>query len=207
MSSNQLHGKRFEDILKATFPGSSDESRFVNSAWDIESKFDDDNLPISIKSKKFSSSITIEMADARRFFNNNEEFKLIISLYKQDGDIKSFYEVYQFTIRKKDLKKLKGSLKSCEVNDFHNELKQYPPGAHHECRQYAKSRKSSIDSHGSFVKLNPKIDSKAQRRLQCSITLSDLLSTIPKKQTTVFKDSFRGLVLPVRMISEKRTLR
>lgn len=205
MSSNQLHGKKFEDILKATFSGSSDSARSQDSSWDIEAKFDSDNLPISIKTKKISKSMTIEMADARKFFTNTDEFKLIVALYEQIDNIKSCCKVIEFVVRKKDLKKLKGNIKTSDIINFHNSLKSYPIGEHNSCREYAKEQKKLIQS-SSFVKLNAKIDSKSQRRLQCSISLDDLISTIPESQTLVFTESYRELVLPLKIISDKRNL-
>lgn len=205
---SQAHGKRFEDVLKALHVGSSDTERSATSKWDIESKFDDDGYPISIKTKKISPNMSIEMADARRFMENTEPFKLLIGMYDQINDRKSFFQVMQIIIKEDDLKKIKSELTLSDVEHFHNELKSYPEGDHAACRKFAKKYKADLLKQKEYnIILNAKIDSKKQRRLQCSLSLNELLKIIPKSQIKIFDDSYKELVLPLTFISEKRQIK
>ena len=183
MSINQLHGKTLEDYLKSAFQGASDHTRSVSSSWDIEKQFDKTKkLPTSIKTSKKGQ---IELADARKFWQINEPYRFLIAKYNQNGNIKIFHTLYEFEITLEEHQKLLGNISYSEVEDFHNAILSYKKGFHKEARQFSKFKKSSLKSR-SIVQLNPKIDSKTQRRLQCSITLNSLLSNIKEQREIYF---------------------
>ena len=99
-SDNQLHGKRAEDILKACFPGASDNERSPFSLWDIEARFDaDDRLPTSIKT---SINNSINFADARYIWSVNEKYRLLIWRYHQVNVIMIQYDVLVQQLPPKD---------------------------------------------------------------------------------------------------------
>lgn len=200
--NNQLHGKILEDMIKSTFYGSSDSKRNPTSIFDIESIFDKElNLNTSIKASKKN---TVEMADARRFWNIKEEFRLLICKYAQVGKIKRFIEFHEIIITPKILNFLKGDLDLKIIEDFHNTLKTFQIGQHKEARKYAKEHNKILkNEYSSYIQLNPKIDTKNQRRLQCSINLLDISVHFPESYI-IHNTSYKGLVFPIMIESETR---
>lgn len=201
-ATNQLHGKKIEDLIKNTFQGSADSFREITAKFDIEAKFDKErNLDTSIKASK---SLIIEMADARRFFSNQEPFRLLVCRYKQTGKKKEFYEINEIFLTQEILTEIKGNIPYLEVEKFHNSLKDFPIGKHKEARAFAQDRKKELlEKFKSSIILNPKIDSKNQRRLQCSLNLNEIYEKHPNSYI-IHKEDYKNLVLPISIISETR---
>lgn len=214
--SNQLHGKIFEDIIKSAFSGSSDRSRETTSKWDIESIYDKDRLlATSVKScksktkleKNIRDNITIFLSDARRFWDINEPFRLLVGLYNQQKGVKVFFEIREYIITREIHKILIGDISKEEVIDFHNKIKtKKGKEGSIEAREFAKNYKDKFKKKSNLVYLNPKIDSKSQRRLQCSIQ-SNKLESIKNLEFKIYNDEFKDLVLPIQIKSEKRILK
>jgi hypothetical protein len=199
---NQLHGKTIEDMIKSAFQGSSDCSRSVSSRFDIEAIFDKDlHLNTSIKASKKDN---IELADARRFFENKDGFRLIICRYQQKGKMKVFNEIHEIFIDNHILDYLKGDMTYEVIVNYHEMLKSFPVGKHTEARIFAKEHKQVLQStYSSNIILNPKIDSKNQRRLQCSMNINHLYSAFPDSYI-IHKDNYKVLGLPISIFSEAR---
>lgn len=198
MSINQLHGKTVEDHLKSAFPGSADHERKPNDSWDIEKIFDDiDGLPTSIKTTKTN---IVCLADARKFVNIIEPYRILIGRYKQINDVKHLYQIEEYLVTIDEHKKLLGDLLPVEVEIFHNSLLKYKLGEHKEARIFAKSMKKSLPN--SIIQLNPKIDSKKQRRLQCSIKIEDLSNNVKIKNT--YKDFYKKIGVEFKIKSDSR---
>lgn len=120
------------------------------------------------------------MADARRFFSNQKAFRLLVCRYKQTGKKKEFYEINEIFLTQEILTEIKGNIPYLEVEKFHNSLKDFPVGKHKEARDFAQNRKRELlENFTTSVILNPKIDSKNQRRLQCSLNLNDIYEKYP----------------------------
>lgn len=199
---NQLHGKTIEDMIKSAFQGSSDCSRSVSSRFDIEAAFDKErNLDTSIKASKKDN---IEMADARRFFENQKPFRLLICRYVQKDKMKVFSEIHEVFINEDILKYLKGDMPYDVVAEFHEQLKSFSIGQHREARFFAKERKKELQNiYSSNIILNPKIDSGNQRRLQCSMSINEIYAAFPDCYT-IHKENYKVLGLPISIFSESR---
>lgn len=204
-SNNQLHGKRIEDQIKSVFPGSSDHSRSVASLFDIEDIFDKEcNLNTSVKA---SGSDTICLADARRFFEHDESFRLLVCRYKQIDDIKSFKLFQEVIMDENVLNYLRGNLPYQVVSDYHENIKMFPRGQEVQARIYAKNQKKILtETYTSNLKLNAKIDSNNQRRLQCSLNIKDLYDAFPEN-VIVHTDRYKGLIFPLNIESNCRKFR
>lgn len=179
----QKHGKIIEDQVKAAFSGASDYKRTQDAEFDIEAKFDKtNNLPTSIKTSKNN---TICLADARRVWSINEDFRLIIVSYTQNREFKIPKTLFEFIITQKEWNILKGDMPFEAIEDFHNSfnLSKFPLGSHSQARIHTKEYKNRLtNEYSSQIVLNPKVDSKTQRRLQASIGLNVLLKNIQKQQ-------------------------
>ena len=182
--SNQLHGIFFEKKIQALYEVYDDSH---TNKWDIPSK--KGRLPISIKTTKNN---TIGLSDARRIFSIDCDWKLIVGVYKQSGDLKKFVEIREYVLTADIFDTLKGNVSIDEIEDFHNTLLSFQKGQHKKARLWARNRKNELKDRLSFIKLNPKIDSKNQRRLQCSIKVTDLDSVATP---TIYTDEYMGLKL------------
>lgn len=200
MSNNQNHGKEFENYIKLAFKNSINHNGSYLNLWDIESKYDYDKLPTSIKS---TGSNIIYLSDARRFWLIKEPYRLLVGQYNQTLDMKIFHTLYEFLISPEEHLKILGEISYKEIEDFHNKLISYKEGFHKEARIFAKNNKKNLINN-SIIKLNPKIDSKNQRRLQCSVDIKNLLLNI--KNSFIYKTNYRNIMVDFSIISSKRSL-
>jgi hypothetical protein len=221
MTPNQLHGKRFEDQIKGCgwFDRSADSSRAVNAGFDIEARFDRRlSLPTSIKS---TGSKTIALADARKFWSIAQPYRMLVGSYNQDNSRKVFNMVHEFIIHGAILELLRGRVAVEEVAQIHTGLglQHFPEGRHNAARLWAREQIASIQGRLGLAGLNPKIDSRSQRRLQCSVSL-DVLIAAATGETPFYDennnvtpnhqvhDAVVGtLVLPVTLLSSRRAFR
>lgn len=208
MTNNQLHGKKFEDFIKACglFPGASDAARTATAGFDIEARFDRVlGLPTSIKA---SGGDTVALSDARRFFALDEDFRMIVGRYEQVDDQKVFANIHEFVLRRSELSELIGDLDFGAVEALHLGLllDKFPKGAHQAAREWAQQQKRQLSGRRTSIVLNPKIDAKSQRRLQCSIHLRDLKAVCTNTGSYTLHDtSIGGWALPVIQNSKRRT--
>ena len=209
MINHQLHGKSFEDLIKACglFRGSSDGGRLPSASFDIEARFDrEHSLPTSIKTSK---GIYVSLSDARRFWNIDTNFRMIVGSYKQvTTDRKRFDVIHEFLITPAILNNLRGEVSLNHVTLFHNgiSLKRFSKDKYREARMWAKEQKNLLSSLSSKIILNPKIDSKMQRRLQCSISINDLINACTQQQRYInHTDHIGDYPLPLDIISTART--
>lgn len=198
-TERQGHGKAFEDWVVDTFL----KGRKIpthTAKWDAEGvtfkqEFKNftgfyNGLPISIKTCKFNQSVNF--GDAIRQFENNEDFLLIVGFWKQSGSSKKIVQVVTKKISKGDWKDLfidfvtekeKGAT-HCrkrtrdKLEELDKTIKN--TAGYQDARKKARTEKAEIKSK---MTLNPKIDSKGQRRLQCSLSKKNFYEFIGEPQT------------------------
>jgi len=200
MSTNQNHGKEFENIVKLAFGLDNEDNIAYTAEWDIPSIFDKDNIPTSIKTSK---NLTICMADARSFLSINDEFRLVIGIYTQQGTKKQFVKIIEYSIIDETFSIIKGNLTYGDVVNFHNAIQLDNISDYIEARKLAKKIKISLANRITLIRLNPKIDHLKQRRLQCSLRLNDLDSIKDIKKSLYIKE-YRGIIIPFDIESSKR---
>lgn len=207
MTNNQLHGKTFEDQIKGCglFPGASDQSRSITAGIDIEARFDRErSLPTSIKT---SGSRTITLSDARRFWAIDFAFRMLVGVYEQVDGQKHFGIIHEFLLTPEDLSELRGPVMAAEVERLHFGigLAAFPAGQHVKAREWMAQELGTIAASQSRIVLNPKIDSKEQRRLQCSVSLGELINvTNASGNHFAHTEHIGSLLLPIRLISSRR---
>jgi hypothetical protein len=201
MAASQGHGKTIENQIKALFGNASDYKRLPTEKFDIESQFDiEKNLPTSIKT---TQSNFVCLADARAIFKINQEFRLLIIKYKQIDDTKKITEIIEFFPTIENWNALKGDLSFEEVEAFHNKIKEFKGGEHFRASAWAKAHKDFLSNqYQSSMRLEAKIDSKNQRRLQCKVSEADLKTHIPNY--IVHTQYYRDMVLPYSIRSAPR---
>jgi hypothetical protein len=118
---------------------------------------------------------------------------LIATIGYQSSTI-SIKIIREFLISVAEHKKLIGSVSLKEVEDFHNLLLTFGYGQHEIARTTAAKLKSQMTTR-SIVQLNQKIDSKKQRRLQCSIVIDELMANIANQTEYGKTDMYRGIAV------------
>lgn len=194
MSINQTHGNKFENYIKKIYDCNSSDD-----FWDIPSFYDKYNIPTSIKTIT-SRKNPICLADARKFWAINEKYRIIVGVYVQCDKLKVIDCIYEFIISQDIHKHIIGNISYSDIENFHNSIKKYCFGEHKEARRVASIINGRFYNK-SIVKLNPKIDSKKQRRLQCSIKLQDLLKYSDYKKHV---DTYKGFSVKFAINSSKR---
>jgi hypothetical protein len=204
MSKNQSHGIQIEKLIKNEFelmPGKVSYFSKSNQDWDLDSNFDDElNLPTSIKTSKLESDI-IYLSDARRFFSLTESFRLLLCPYIQADENKVFQKLYEYIINIDILNRLYGELSYTDIEVFHNLIQisniKDATVAHVFSKKY---KQENISNKKSYITINPKIDSKDQRRVQCSIKIS----TLNKFITPNIYEKYKNLIFPITILSSER---
>lgn len=208
MSTNQLHGKQFEQEVLATCFGLTDEQqREISSGavFDIPAGIvtckHPSGDPVSIKSaaqKRALSAVVAGLSDARRVWAWEGPVRLVVGVFSQTATTKLFHTVFefQFSLDSQERLALYGTVTSQEVRDFHEaiSLSRYPQGQHTQARKCAKALKERLKPRCGAIQLNPKIDSKTQRRLQCSARVTALQAAC--KNYICTNTNYRGLALP-----------
>ena len=202
-----MHGKVFENWIKGNSKlysySTSDRYRSSNTMFDID-KEDDiiRGIPTSIKSTKDEDPIGL--ADARNFWNSFDDapYRILIGSYVQKGNVKKFTKIYEFFLEKIHRQIFFGDVTIDEIEIFHEGINKFKEGEHNEGRKWAKDQNILLKPRLGIIKLNPKIDSKTQRRLQCSVNLLDLSKNIQYK--TVYTWKFGLHFLPLEIASHPR---
>ncbi|HSK74051.1 MAG TPA: hypothetical protein VK892_20295 [Pyrinomonadaceae bacterium] len=209
MAEVQRHGFDFENWVKETF-----FSRFTvpyNYKWDVPPAAnilpivpkEFLALPVSIKTSKNPSSIAF--GDALRQFRNKEDFLLIAGFWEQAGEYKNFVVIEPVKIKAKNWRNFFTPLTESDLILLDSAIKN-PEYHYTEARLKAKEIKKSLAK--AKIILNPKIDSKGQRRLQCSVPYKVFWEEIAGKEP--YKNpncSLFGIKVPNPFLSGQRVFK
>lgn len=136
------------------------------------------HLPVSIKTCK--NRCPIGFGDALRQFSVSEDFLLIVGFWEQSGANKNFVAVETVKITARNWRDLFQPLTEANLKLLDSTIKNKE--IHYaEVRKLAKEIKKSFPT--TKMILNPKIDSKTQRRLQCSLPFNIFWNEIVKKES------------------------
>ncbi len=211
MPEVQRHGFDFENWVKEKF--FTDFTANYTQKWDVPAEAnqlakvpkDFQNLPVSIKTCKFGSPIGF--GDALRQFKNEEDFLLIVGFWKQSGNYKNFVAVEGVKISLDKWRNLFSPLNSDDLILLDSTIKNIE--LHYsEVRKRAKEIKNSDKFKQTKIILNPKIDSKTQRRLQCSLPFNIFWKDFVGKEPYQDIDSeLFGEKIPNPFLSGQRTFK
>ena len=185
----QAHGNYYEDLKTKQITGlSKDEYDALKesgytSGMDIEKGL----LSAYDYSIKTSKGNKVDCGDILRR-RQETDYNLVVGCYSQVGDNKVFYSEYTFYIRPEHEQKLWGRMNYNQLAEYVDYIKNIPAGR--EAQQETKTErtvlKNCIEDKNALMKIHPKVDSKKQRRVQCSVKMSDLIKArIPYKQTVI----------------------
>ena len=221
MSESQNHGFKIEDIAIKQLTGCEgqkglkDYLKNKNSKWSYTSKDDIPNNikfpngktyknPIQIKAQamKSNGSFEIDLGDYIRndeFVNSGKIKTLIVFTHQQvDKKTKKIQSVYEYEFKKhKDIFNVK-------IKEFDSYVKSIPAGQKAQLENqpiWKKKRDVLLENNHQLNKINAKIDSKDQRRVQTSIASSEANNMF---DFTEEKKDWRGLKLPINIASAPR---
>ena len=176
----QQHGNYFEDlkIKELTGYGKEEYDSFKSNGYTssmdlVEGLYVDRNY--SIKTAKGNK---VDCGDILRRMVE-DDYNIVVGLWKQSGDNKIFHTEYTFNIKPEDMVKLWGNMKYEDVKEFDSFIKSIPSGK--EAQQTTKaertSRKKTLADKNALMVIHPKVDSKNQRRVQCSLKIDQMIKS------------------------------
>jgi len=180
MSEVQAHGNAFEDLKIRELTGLSKNEYDKLKPNGYTSSFDlveGISIPYNV-SIKTTGKKTVECADILKRMEE-KEYRLIVGYYSQQGGNKVFHTEYEFFITPEDYTKLWGTMTYESVKTFVDFVKSIPNGKEGQKNtlQKRKELQDQTQCNQSLMKINPKVDSKNQRRVQCSFKLDEMLSS------------------------------
>lgn len=168
----QSHGLVFEQWVRDTFFNGYRPARYTQK-WDIPAAANQTHggLPVNPKAVKYGSPVGL--GDALQQFDINEPFILVLGFWRQEGGEKRFVNITAITVSPEQWRKLWGPVTRADLEKLDAVIKDRSLD-YREARRRAQAMKNAPPFTQSLIVLNPKIDSKTQRRLQCSLRFKDV---------------------------------
>lgn len=201
----QQHGLVFEQWVRDTFfegyrPGS------YTQKWDIPAAVNKQFGGVPVNPKAIKYGAPVDLGDAVRQFKVDEPFLLVVGFWQQFGEEKRFVNIIAPRILPDAWRKLWGPVTLADLQRLDAVVKDrsLTPA---EARAAAARIKNAPPFTQSIIVVNPKIDSKTQRRLQCSIRFDDVFQHLvpggnrePQEQPALW-----GVPFPTGVTSKPRT--
>lgn len=201
----QEHGVIFEKWIRDTFfDGYTPQS--YTQKWDIPSEANKrDHIPVNPKATKYRTAV--DLGDALRQYDIHEPFWLVIGYWQQNGTKKRFVNIVAARVEPEEYHKLWGDVKRADLERLDSLIKDTPSPI--AARQAAQKLKREAPFNTSIISLNPKIDSKHQRRLQCSLTFARVFKYLAPKadQGVQEKPMLWGVPVELEVESGPRTFK
>lgn len=168
----QRHGLVFETWIRDTFFDGYTPPGYTQK-WDIpaEANARHGGVPVNPKAAKYRTPV--DLGDALRQYDIAEPFILVVGFWVQDGEDKRFVNIVAPHVTPEIWRKLWGPVTRADLERLDAVIKDRSLD-HREARKQAHAIKSAPPFTESVIVVNPKIDSKGQRRLQCSLRSDDL---------------------------------
>lgn len=172
----QSHGFIFErwvrDTLFESYAGDYGQEWDIPAAANRSTLLPADlrGLPVSVKTAQFGSPIGL--GDILRQRSIDRPFLMIVGFWhKHSATEKWFDDIGWVRFSAATWQLLWNDLSMQLIGELDAKVKSFGFGRHNEARQYAKHWKELYQALSHII-VNPKIDSKNQRRIQCSLPFS-----------------------------------
>jgi hypothetical protein len=209
----QHHGLVFEDKVIQSITGmpkvayQSSLKNGYTSSMDIHKGYNSDHN-YSIKTSKEGKAIAC--GDILRFTGHcmSEPFKIVAAAWKQiDSNTKKFNAVYEFNMEPEYYPILWGGITPDKLTPFVEYVKNIPHGSAGQAanKDLWKQKRDIIyeECGKGIATIDAKIDSKSQRRVQCSIKIQDMIDAgIPFVKYDI---EYKGIKLPYEQESSPRS--
>lgn len=168
----QQHGVIFEEWIRQTFFGGYQPEGYTQK-WDIPAEANRDHGGIPVNPKAIKYGAPVGMGDALRQFDSDENHLLILGFWDQTNGDKRFVKAAVIEMTPELHRKLWAPIDraSLEALDAVIKNRELPVT---EVRKMAQEMKNRPPFSEAIMQVNPKIDTKGQRRLQCSIRFADV---------------------------------
>lgn len=184
MVEEQQHGFAFEkwvvELAKHLNPDKSHLLASYTHKWDLPAELNpiSNGGPVSIKTAKWNSSIGF--GDARRQFQIDHKFTLVVGFWERSGLRKRVVKIVPVFVQPVLWASLWKPISFSDLENLDAQIKNR--GCNYkEARQVAQRVVTSAPFTDSVFRANPKIDSKVQRRLQCSLTQENFFKHLAPK--------------------------
>jgi hypothetical protein len=184
MVEEQQHGFAFQkwvvELAKHLNPSKSHLLGGYTHKWDLPAELnpDPDAGPVSIKTAKWRSSIYF--ADARRQFQIDHRFTLIVGFWEKDGLRKRVVKIVPVVIEPYLWASLWQPIKFEDLKNLDDQIKDRSQ-TDSQAQAMAKYVVNASPFSDAIFRANPKIDSKGQRRLQCCLTQKKFFNHLAPK--------------------------
>ena len=168
----QQHGLVLEQWVRDTFFDRYKPASYTQK-WDIPASANQrfGGVPVNPKATKYGTPV--DLGDALRQRKIAEPFILVIGFWRQDGDEKCFVNLIAPRIEPAAWEKLWGPVTLADLEHLDAVIKDKSLTPE-QARAAARKIKNAPPFTQSIIVVNPKIDSKTQRRLQCSLRFDDV---------------------------------
>jgi hypothetical protein len=176
-TQSQAHGLFWDSEIREKVFG-LDPCKNDTKKYDIccnENKFNaSENISI-----KTTSANNIDCGDILRFFNGDftNKYTIILLKYQQIGDTKQIKDIIEIDYNIELKNYLFGSITEDILTQYVTAIKAIPHGpVSDDIKNTYKTLKNKLQKeHNMNINISPKVDSKTQRRVQCSIPRIDKL--------------------------------
>ena len=202
----QRHGLVFEAWVRDTFFDGYQPPSYTQK-WDIPASANKLHGGVPVNPKAAKDRTPVDLGDALRQYDIDEPFILVIGYWRQDGDQKRFVNIVAPRIEPDAWHKLWGPVTRADLEHLDAVIKDRTLSPA-EARRQAQAIKDAPPFTQSVIVVNPKIDSKNQRRLQCSLRFDDVFKFLAPDadQTPPETPSLWGVPFPGEVMSAPRVL-
>lgn len=168
----QHHGVVFEKWVRDTFFDGYTPSGYTQK-WDIPAAVNTRHggIPVNPKAAKYRGPV--DLGDALRQFDINEPFLLVIGYWEDSPTGRRMVAITTLRLEPTAWRALWGGLTRADLGHLDSVIKDRSL-PFEEARRQAQEIKRRPPFTGTAITLNPKIDSKTQRRLQCSLSFAEI---------------------------------
>jgi hypothetical protein len=190
MVEEQQHGFAFQnrvlELAKKLSPDRIHHLGAYTGKWDLPPELNPNPQlgPISIKTAKWNSSICF--GDACRQYQIDHIFTLVIGFWERVRDEKRIVKIVSVAVKPNVWASLWNPITLTDLMRLDRQIKDKKL-TYKEARMLARNALKAPPFSNSIFRVNPKIDSKKQRRLQCSLTQQNFFrhlapEIIPQKE-------------------------
>lgn len=181
----QRHGLEFEHWICDEFFGGWRSGSYT-AKWDIPAEINQEHGGIPVNPKATRWGTAVNLGDALRQFDVDEPFWLVVGFWEQDGGQKKFVSIFARVVQPEEWRALWHPVTREELLALESIVKNRNLDFR-EARRLALEQKRKPPFSLSVMQVNPKIDSRGQRRLQCSLRFADLFrelgeGALPQKE-------------------------
>ena len=181
MTAVQSHGEYYEDLKTRQFTGFG-KKELDKKKKDVGGYTSPMDIPKGLysdtdKAIKTTKGNKVDCGDILRRMSE-KEYEFVVGQWRQKGNNKVFHTEYVFNITPEDYDKLWGDMTYELVEEFDTFIKSIPEGkeAQQSTKKERTQRKKNISDKNALMVIHPKVDSKKQRRVQCSFKIDKMIA-------------------------------